>query len=808
MYKQTIAERQRQIGLLPSGKRAFVGRRVLLDDLDRWYADQRDRFLQVVADGGAGKTALVHHWLTAGRCFHASSPSLQPRLAVHSFYGQAKSGRTSVDECLKALFQGVCGPDVPVPASSDLLIGEICSACSTGPTLLVLDGFETQQDKNGLIEVGYLLMVELFLRLEEFTSCKILVTSRIEIVKSGLPSAFLRSVMEVPGLERDDLFDLFLSEFPGADVGSLRGRIGECFPDQTQALVSVLALNALVEAGSVTALGNVVPSREDIEVPAEGGVPPAVPQLVERSYWAQPEAEQFILRLVALADEEVNAVLGAAVAEKVGKVWSQEAFDRLASMRLVINRETGLDMHPRVRECLASLARRNGIDDFKAISVALAKHAEAQAAGHKDRREALWAMHRAIVYRLRAGDLLTALVANYFGFFSGEPKPERPAHPIEWRSIRKDLAYALENETLDELVRALSAVREDMPGLREALAELKRRQLYVQRSIGLIKKADELGMALADAEAAASSPTDGAMTAQMVLTKLIRGQVDNPPEDVRGAAYWSASAFKKAATGFPEIRALVYQGAYLHRLNKCSEADAAFQRSAELQQQLHANNPQAPPCLVGLNAFLFLWFLIDRREFDRAEHVVAQADTLLNRMATAADADKAMQWRLMLTVPEAWLRQEQALSQANDGRPTEAKTFLGRSERLLEALRAEDRRDRWSIPYDMRSVYVRTELRLRMINMDIDGAIAELVHRTRMYEVSEATLFAADCQGDLLRFYASAHLFPERGWERPSPSVVLQAAHRLAQLSDKYPFVQHGWYMAAPLQHIRKDGVR
>lgn len=802
MQPEKTAAWQRQIDKLPSGNRAFVGRGELLGELDLWYADKRNRFLQIVADGGAGKTALVHCWLTK----KLYSLKQQPRLAVHSFYGQAKSGRTSVDECLTALYQGVCEANSPPPASSDKLIEGICKACAEGPTLIVLDGFETQQDKNGLVEVGYLLMVELFLRLEQFASCKILVTSRKEIVKSGLPSAYLNSKKQVPGLERDDLFELFRVQFPETDVGRLWGKIAQCFPDRTQALVAVLALNALVEAGSVADLGEVVPSRTDIEAPTEGDVPSAIRQLVERSYRKQPEAEQFILRLIAIADEEVNPVLGADVAGRIGKIWSQEAFDKLASNRLVINRETGLDMHPRVRECLASLARGIDCEDFKSISIALANHAEAQAAGQEDRREALWAMHRAIVYRLRAGDLITALVENYFGFFSGEPNPERPAHPIEWRSIRKDLAYALENETLDELVRALSEVREDVPGLREALAELKRRQLYVKRSTGQIREADELGMTLANAEAERSVSTDGAMTAQVVLTKLIRGQVDNPPDDVRGAAYWSNLALKRAAAGFPEIRALVYQGAYLHRLNRYSEADAAFQRATELQQQLHAKNPKEPSCLFGLNAFLFLWFLIDNGELNRADHVVAQADTLLNRMSTAtpSDADKSKQWRLMLTVPEAWLRQEQALSFAKDGQLAEAKTFLRRSESLLAALGAEDQRDRWSIPYDMRSVYVRTELRSRMINMDIVSAIAELEHRSMMYEVSEAKLFAADCQGDLLRFYASAHLFPENHWKRPRPSVVMKAADRLAQLADRYPFVHHGWYMAAPLQHIRR----
>lgn len=808
MYMQDRAERERQIDLMPSGKRTFVGRKDFLRKLDHWYSNPRSPFLQVIADGGTGKTSLVYHWLRNAWCLDAEGSIAPPTVAVHSFYGQAKSGRTSVDEALVSLFKALLGPSEHPPLSSDLLIAGIVEACSQRPAIIILDGFETQQDQNGLIEVEYLLMEELFLRLADSENCKLIITSRRRLDRDDLPE--YSSLMEVSGLELDDLFDLFTIEFPQGDHGRLRARIAKCFPQRTQALVAALALNALVEAGSLDALMEIAPRRQDIEPPPEGGVPRAVSLLVERSYHAQTEAAQFILRLIALSDEDVSRCSGEALATNLGRTWSQSAFDKLAAMRLVIYRERGLEMHPRVRECIATLAKRSDNEDFRAISIALAERSEAWAARRSDRREALSEMHRAIIYRLRAGDLRTALERNYFGFFSAEPNTAGPTETIVWRSIKKDLAYALENETLDILETAVFEACTNDPTMHDALLELKRRQLYVCRSIGLIEKADEIGMELADADEMADASSDGAMTAQTILTKLIKGQVDNPPEDVRGASYWSKKAITSAANVaprvglLPEIRAQVYQGALFHRLNRFEEALSAFERATDLQRKLHESNPSLPPCLMGLNIFLFLWFLIDSRGFDRAEQVVADVNSVLVAMdSDTRSAHQMRQWRLMLTVPEAWLRQEQALNSAEHDRPTEAFGFMRRSNRLLSELRALNDGDRWAIPYDMRAVYVRTELRRRILSQEIDAAVAELKHRVRMYERSHATLFAADCQGDLLRFYTWAHNFPNDIWTYPAPSVVLSAAEKLRELSIRYPMVQHTWYLAAPLQRMR-----
>ncbi|MGM9514611.1 hypothetical protein ACS5PK_10200 [Roseateles sp. DB2] len=823
MYIQSPDERAYQIAGLPSGNATFVGREALLNDLDRWFEDHHNRFMQVTADGGTGKTALVHHWLSHGRCFQISGAQRPPTIAVHSFYLQAKSGRTSVEECLENLFIGVCGKGQASPRSSDQLVASIADACASGPTLLVLDGFETQQNRDGLIEAEYLLLAELFLRLEEITTCKILVTSRRRIVESGIPTTYSPSLVELPGLERPDLCGLFEQAFPGADPGAIHGKISACFPERTPALVAVLALNALSETGSADALHEVIPSPRDVELRNADGVPTIVPQLVARSYEKQPEDGQFILRLVALSDAEVGVGLGSEIAAKLGRRWSQAEYDRLSKMRLVIARYTGpdltgLDMHPRVRDSLSSLAKQLNEADFNAIGRSLAEvwEARARACGPNDRKRALEDMLKAIVYRLRIGDLQHALVNNYLDFFSGEPNPARPKEPPEWRSVRKDLAYTLEDRALDTLEDALvkelhKPLREEEAILyREALNGLKRRQLYVRRSIGLIDKADVLGMSLAGDEATAQPPLEGAMTAQTVLTKLIRGEVNNTAKDASGAAYWSAKAERLAGLAapslgtFPTIRSLVYKGAYLHRLDKNEEALEVFETACSLQKKLHEDRPDTPSCLIGLNAFLFLWFLIETGRFERAQELVGEVHGVLAFMdRSPALAGQTQQWLLMLVIPEAWLLQERALAAVEQGRHTDAQTWMVESERLIWKLKDEDRKNRWAIPYDMRSVFVRTSLRSRIIQKQIDVAIKELRHQIKVYKLSKAFLFAADCQGDLLRFYASAHRFSDGTWTRPNPSVALAAAHELADLSTKYPFVQQNWRRMAPLQHIR-----
>lgn len=300
------------------------------------------------------------------------------------------------------------------------------------------------------------------------------------------------------------------------------------------------------------------------------------------------------------------------------------------------------------------------------------------------------------------------------------------------------------------------------------------------------------------------------MTAQMVLTKLIRGEVNNVAKDANGAAYWAAKADRLAELAepslgtFPTIRSLVYKGAYLHRLDKQAEALEAFEAASSLQRKLHESTPDKPPCLMGVNAFLFLWFLTETNQFERAQKLVTEAYTVLTVMDRMPElAGQAQQWRLMLVIPEAWLLQEQALDALEQGRHTDAQACMAESERLISILKAEDRKNRWAIPYDMRSVFVRTSLRSRIIQQQIDVAIKELTHQIKIYKLSKALLFAADCQGDLLRLYASAHRFSETVWTRPNPSVALDAAYGLADLSANYPFVQQNWRRIAPLQHIR-----
>ena len=229
-----------------------------------------------------------------------------------------------------------------------------------------------------------------------------------------------------------------------------------------------------------------------------------------------------------------------------------------------------------------------------------------------------------------------------------------------------------------------------------------------------------------------------------------------------------------------------------------------FETACSLQKKLHEDRPDTPSCLIGLNAFLFLWFLIETGRFERAQELVGEVHGVLAFMdRSPALAGQTQQWLLMLVIPEAWLLQERALAAVEQGRHTDAQTWMVESERLIWKLKDEDRKNRWAIPYDMRSVFVRTSLRSRIIQKQIDVAIKELRHQIKVYKLSKAFLFAADCQGDLLRFYASAHRFSDGTWTRPNPSVALAAAHELADLSTKYPFVQQNWRRMAPLQHIR-----
>ena len=113
-----------------------VGRDAELARLDEAWSDDRTNILSLIAEGGAGKSALVNEWLTR---LQADGYRGAERVLGWSFYSQGSKERaTAADEFLDWALAKL---DVKIDTTSASAKGEaIAEALTTRRVLLVLDG--------------------------------------------------------------------------------------------------------------------------------------------------------------------------------------------------------------------------------------------------------------------------------------------------------------------------------------------------------------------------------------------------------------------------------------------------------------------------------------------------------------------------------------------------------------------------------------------------------------------------------------------------------------------------------------------
>ncbi len=132
-------------GLPETGYERLVGRDAELKRLDEAWSDRKTNILSLIAEGGAGKSALVNEWLTR---LQADGYRGADCVLGWSFYSQGSKERaTSADEFLNWALAEL---GVTVATTSASAKGEaIAEALTTRRALLVLDGVEPLQHGPG-----------------------------------------------------------------------------------------------------------------------------------------------------------------------------------------------------------------------------------------------------------------------------------------------------------------------------------------------------------------------------------------------------------------------------------------------------------------------------------------------------------------------------------------------------------------------------------------------------------------------------------------------------------------------------------
>lgn len=126
----------------------FKGREEELTRLDRWLADRQVRLVGVTAWGGAGKTALITHWLLR----HGA---MRQRAQVRGVFGWSFYENPSEDEWAQALV-GWAHRTFAVTGGDGSLAEQVCDVLRTLDLIVVLDGLERVQEGQGGVQFGRL----------------------------------------------------------------------------------------------------------------------------------------------------------------------------------------------------------------------------------------------------------------------------------------------------------------------------------------------------------------------------------------------------------------------------------------------------------------------------------------------------------------------------------------------------------------------------------------------------------------------------------------------------------------------------
>jgi TIR domain/AAA ATPase domain len=132
-------------GLPETGYERLVGRDAELTRLDQAWSDEKTNILSLIAEGGAGKSALVNEWLTR---LQADGYRVADCVLGWSFYSQGSKERaTAADEFLNWALAKL---GVKLETTSASAKGEaIADALMARRALLVLDGVEPLQHGPG-----------------------------------------------------------------------------------------------------------------------------------------------------------------------------------------------------------------------------------------------------------------------------------------------------------------------------------------------------------------------------------------------------------------------------------------------------------------------------------------------------------------------------------------------------------------------------------------------------------------------------------------------------------------------------------
>ncbi len=417
-------------GLPETGYERLVGRDAELKRLDEAWADRNTNILSLIAEGGAGKSALVNEWLKRMQADHYRGAEA---VLGWSFYSQGSKERaTSAEPFLNWALDKL---GIEINTTSATAKGEaIAEALAQRRVLLVLDGCEPLQHGLGT-QQGELKDRGLRALLRRFAAMPPAEAHGLVVLTSRLPVRDIARWKDgaAPVLDVEELSDeagaaLLRDNGVWGTEAELRAA-ARAFGGHPLALGLLASFLKETQAGDVRRRDHIRELLDDPENPRHDHAK-RVMQSYETDWLASQPVPYAIMRMVGLFDRPASGDCLAALRRKPAipgltdaivdldeGAW-QRAVTRLRDVRLLVPQDPSaphaLDAHPLVREWFGQRLEETRPEAWRAAHGRLYEHLrDTTREGETPTLEDLAPLYQAIPHGCRAGRHQEALDEIY-----------------------------------------------------------------------------------------------------------------------------------------------------------------------------------------------------------------------------------------------------------------------------------------------------------------------------------------------------------------------------------------------------------
>ena len=745
----------------------LVGREAELARLDKAWSDDKTNILSLVAEGGAGKSALVNEWLTF---LQAGGYRGADCVLGWSFYSQGSKERaTAADEFLNWALAKL---GVKLKTTSAAARGEaIAEAMMTSRALLVLDGVEPLQHGPGP-QFGQLKDQGLRALLRRFAAAPsgarhslIVLTSRLAIAdiqrfKDGAaPVVYVERLSDAAGSEllRDN-------SVWGVDR-DLRAASHD-FRGHPLALTLLASLITETQNGDVRRRDHIRGLLADADDPRHDDAR-RVMESYENEWLAEQPVLLAILHLVGLFDRPASgdclAALRArpalpgltdAIVDLSDDQW-RRAIARLREARLLAPADPSdpeaLDAQPLMREWFGDRLRRTNEAAWKAAHSRLYDHLrDTTHEGKTPKLADLAPLYHAIAHGCRAGRYQEALNELYVNRICRH----LPDGAIEFYATRKLGAFASDLAVISwffDRPYETPAVGLTPPARAFVLGQASvglRAQGRLQEALPAMRAGLQMREAAQDWRNAAISASN------LSQTELLVGEI-------AAAVKTAEKSAGLADRNGQEFQMMVNRTTHADALHAAGDREKAAGLFADAERRQRESQPEFP-LLFSVSGYRYCDLLLSRGRAGEARDRAAQTIVIARRNNWVLDIglDNLTLGRAQLALALQSLASEPSAETIRD----DARAAATRLDDAVEGLRASGQSDH--VP---RGLLARAAF--RRVAGDRDGAVRDLDEVQEVAEPGPMPLFLCDCALERARLtLARREAFaPLNGLVEPSP---------------------------------------